>query len=94
MTRENFPGERDLWTFFFSNFEIHCDNFLFTFVNTKSIYGFEYFDKLPFGLFFKIDDVANTEFKTLDPIHIPEGCTFPDDYKQCMEDYPGPLLLS
>ena len=75
---------------FFSNFEIHCGNFLFTFVNTKSIYGFEYFDKLPFGLFFKIDDVANTEFKTRDPIDIPEGCTFPDGYKQCMEDYPGP----
>lgn len=75
---------------FFSNFEIHCDNFLFTFVNTKSIYGFQYFDKLPFGPFIKIDEVAYTEFKTRDPIDIPEGCTFPDGYKQCMEDYPGP----
>ena len=52
---------------FFSNFEIHCDNFLFTFVNTKSMYGFEYFDKLPFGPFIKIDDVAYREFKTRDP---------------------------
>ena len=69
---------------------IHRGNFLFTFVNTKSIYGFQYFEKLPFGPFIKIDDVANTEFKIRDPIHIPEGCTFPDGYKQCMEDYPGP----
>ena len=76
---------------FFSNFEIHCDNFLFTFVNTKSIYGFQYFDKLPFSPFIKIDDFADTEFKTRDPIDIPEGCTpFPDGYKQCLEDYPGP----
>ncbi|CAH3173360.1 unnamed protein product, partial [Porites evermanni] len=49
-----------------------------------------YFDKLPFGSFIKIDDVANTEFKTRDPIDIPEGCTLPDGYKQCMEDYPEP----
>ena len=73
---------------FFFNFEIHCDNFLVTFVNTKSIYGFQY--KLPSGPFIKIDDVAYTEFKTRDLIDIPEGCTFPDGYKQCMEDYPGP----
>ena len=64
MARKKFSRNKRFVDIFISSFEIHCDNFLFTFVNTKSIYGFQYFDKLAFGPFIKIDDVANTEFKT------------------------------